>query len=486
VRVARWFTAGASPAGVAAGFRRALSAEQDRVLRLVGELADARGFEAFLVGGIVRDIALGYPVTDLDVVVHGDAERVARALASETGGAFKSMTEFGTCKVATPTVGVIDFATARSETYAQPGALPQTAASDMVHDLARRDFSLNAMALDLGRGEYGRLLDPCGGAPDLRAGKLRVMHDRSFIDDPTRVLRGVRFAARYGFTFERRTARLLRECLAAGGLATISGKRIYRELGLICGEATAREGLQLLERAGILGALVGGRAQAAKRLAIWRRLPGAIRELGGTHDGGGDLAGSGQAGADEAGAGWAGAGQAAADNARAHRAAMDNAGTGPCLDTALAWLATIFVGLGRKRARRLAGRFNLPKRAREACVWVSSDLDRAVRRLATLDRSEAYRTRLMLDDVPPEALILLYASCRKASRDLITAYLSEWRYVKPELTGGDIAALGVGQGPRVGRVLVALLRLKLEGKLADRAAEVAYVQRHGGRRANRR
>jgi tRNA nucleotidyltransferase (CCA-adding enzyme) len=418
-------------------FERFLPPSRHRVLRLVGHLAERAGFRAYLVGGIVRDIALGYPDTDLDVVIEGGAEKVARAFASNVRGELKGVTKFGTCKVEAQGFGTLDFATARSETYDRPGALPRTQASAINHDLARRDFTINAMALALNPGHYGEILDPCGGVSDLRAGKLRVMHDGSFIDDPTRMLRGVRFAARYGFNFERRTLSLLRTCLAGGGLGSISGKRVFRELGLISMEPRALEGLRLLQRHGMLEAVFGTRPARGRPRALWRRLPGAIETIHGAT--GGEFARS-----------W------------------------------VMWFASLFTDVGGRRAGQLATYFNLPRDVRAVCLWTAVAHKRVVSRLARLDRSKAYRVKLLLEAVPAEALVLVYAMCAKRGRGLIIEYLTAWRHATPFLTGRDLASMGIAEGPAVGTMLDRIVRLKLAGKLETREAEVAYVKRARG------
>jgi len=421
---------------ISAGLKRALSAREHRMLRLAGRLADEAGSAAYLVGGIVRDIALGYPDTDLDIVIEGRAEDVARALAGRLGGEVGSATAFGTCKVKAVGPGTVDIATARNETYDRPGALPRTHPSDLAHDLVRRDFTVNAMALALGPGVYGKLVDPCGGLKDLAAGKLRVMHDGSFVDDPTRMLRGVRFAARYGFGFERRTLALLRACLRQSGLATISGKRVFRELALICREPRVLDGLRLLARYGLLQPIVACGSGRRLPRGLWRKLPGAI-------------------------------------------AATRAAGV-PEQEAWIAWLASLFADLDRREAARLASHFNLPREVREACLWAASDRKRAAGRLLRLSARRAYQARVLLDGVPPAGLVLLYASCPAKARGLVIRYLAAWRHVKPSLTGKDLAALGLAEGPAVGALLADIVRLKLAGQLRTRAAEIAYVRRRIG------
>lgn len=196
----------------------------------------------YLVGGAVRDLLLGRPRADVDLVVEGDAA----ALAERLGGAHASHERFGTVKVDVEGHEV-DIASARAETYPEPGALPVVGpAKDIEQDLARRDFTVNALAIPL-QGE-ARLVDPYGGRRDLDQGLLRVLHDRSFVDDPTRAIRAARYASRFGFALEPRTGELLRRT----DLTTVSADRRRAELERLAAEENAREGFRLLGEWGVI------------------------------------------------------------------------------------------------------------------------------------------------------------------------------------------------------------------------------------------
>jgi tRNA nucleotidyltransferase (CCA-adding enzyme) len=212
-------------------------------LRRLREATDAA---LFLVGGAVRDLLLGNARGDVDVVVEGDAGAVARAL----GGEVVEHERFATARATLDGLR-IDLAAGRAESYPRPGALPEVRPAGISEDLARRDFTINAMAIPL-QGEP-ELLDPHGGRDDLAAGSLRVLHERSFRDDPTRALRAARYAARFGFELETRTEALLREA----DLGTVSEDRRRAELLRLAAEPAAVRGFELLHRWGLL-ALDGG------------------------------------------------------------------------------------------------------------------------------------------------------------------------------------------------------------------------------------
>jgi tRNA nucleotidyltransferase (CCA-adding enzyme) len=207
----------------------------DRVVEAAGETP------VYLVGGAVRDLLLGRERADVDIAVEGDAAAIGRRL----GGEIRAHERFATATVSVDG-GEIDLVTARSETYARPGALPEVRPASLSEDLARRDFTVNAMSVPLvGEPE---LIDPHGGLDDLREGTLRVLHERSFVDDPTRALRAARYAARYGFALEPETERLLREA----DLDTVSRDRVRAELRKLAREDRPRRGFELLDEWGLI------------------------------------------------------------------------------------------------------------------------------------------------------------------------------------------------------------------------------------------
>jgi len=223
-------------------------------LRLIGEAAAEAGAGAWLVGGPVRDLLLGRASPDLDIAVEGSVDAVAAALAERPGASVRKSTCFLTCTLVLDTGSELDIAHARTERYPEPGALPVVAEATIAEDLRRRDFTVNAMAVALAPGEFGRLLDPHGGLRDLDAGLLRVLHESSFEDDPTRMIRAVRFMLRLGFALEPHTRELLRRAADEGRLAALSGARLRNELRRLFAEAPA-EGLGTLQSLGLVEAM---------------------------------------------------------------------------------------------------------------------------------------------------------------------------------------------------------------------------------------
>lgn len=206
-------------------------AAQFQRLQWLGEIAATQGMSAWLVGGSVRDLLLGRPALDLDLTLEGDATAFAAHLQTQMPELQVRLHEaFGTCTVTFADGRAVDITSSRAEHYAAPAMLPQVSPADIHSDLKRRDFSVNAMAICLAPERFGQLLDPYGGQADLVARHLRVLHAQSFIDDPTRILRGLRFEARLGFRFDAQTEALVGQAIQAGVFEALSGVRLWREL----------------------------------------------------------------------------------------------------------------------------------------------------------------------------------------------------------------------------------------------------------------
>ncbi|MHB1354584.1 MAG: CBS domain-containing protein [Anaerolineae bacterium] len=233
----------------------ALPPAMNELLLSARDAAQVEGASLYLVGGFVRDLLLGQPTMDLDLVVEGNAIAVAERLAVLRGGRVRSHNRFGTAKVLfddapSGTPRSLDLVTARTEFYERPTVLPQVEWSSIRQDLYRRDFTINTMAICLDRERYGELLDYYGGERDLQNGQVRVLHNLSFVEDPTRILRAVRFEQRLSFQIETRTAELIDDAVEL--LDHVTGERLRHELFLLLAEAQPEKGLERLEQFGAL------------------------------------------------------------------------------------------------------------------------------------------------------------------------------------------------------------------------------------------
>lgn len=229
---------------------------QRRALDLVKEVATEKDCRPYLVGGPVRDLLLGRHAIDIDLTLEEGSSTLARALAKRVEGRVRSFPQFLTYKVTAEGFPEIDIATARKERYRQPGSLPAVTPGRLKDDLLRRDFTINAVALGL---LDDKLHDPADGAQDIRDGVVRVLHDRSFIDDPTRIFRAIRLATRLQFTIHPDTARVMREALESNALGSVSRERIWRELFLAMDEEQTAAVLAALAGQGALEVLFGVR-----------------------------------------------------------------------------------------------------------------------------------------------------------------------------------------------------------------------------------
>ena len=212
-------------------------------------MANLWGMRVYLIGGVVRDLLLGYPNLDLDLVVEGRAIPLARRLAEGGDWSLRTYPRFGTAKLRHGALS-FDLVTARSETYICPGALPIVEPGTIMDDLARRDLSINAMAVHLDQSSFGEVIDPHGGQNDLKEGLVRVLHPKSFVDDPTRLIRAIRYEQRLGFRLEQKTHDLLQRDLAQ--LNTVTGERLWHELEAILDESCPELALNRADELGIL------------------------------------------------------------------------------------------------------------------------------------------------------------------------------------------------------------------------------------------
>jgi tRNA nucleotidyltransferase (CCA-adding enzyme) len=369
----------------------------------------------FLVGGAVRDLLLGSRSVDLDLALEGDAEAAAHEVAARLGGAAKVHERFGTATVRAGGLS-LDLATTRRERYLDPGALPEVEPASLEQDLGRRDFTINAMAASLAAGERGRLHDPYGGSADLEAGVVRVLHRHSFIDDPTRLLRAVRYEARLGFAMDPDTDALARAAVAAGATATVSGQRLGGELLLVLAEERLEPALARLADLGLDRALH----------------PSLV-----VHP------------------------PVAADAARA--AARTGA------DSALAALAALVEADADALGEWLEG-LGLEAPARDRVLRAARTAQGLARALAEDACPRPSDLRRLLDAEPAEALALALAL--GAAAEPISHYLDSLRDVRLDINGDDLVAAGIPPSPALGRALDETLARKLDGEVSGRDEEL--------------
>ena len=396
--------------------------EQLETARLVSSAAEQVGTEPYLVGGAVRDALLGRaPTGDLDITLVGADAATFSQIALTVGGRISKSSQFNTARLEIGNHS-LDLTMARAETYPQAGNLPVVRPGTINEDLARRDFSVNAMAVSLEEDRWGMLFDPHGGQEDLREGRLRTLHEGSFRDDATRILRAARYAARLSFDLDDITRRSLDN--SNEFLSTISPARIRNELERIFLEAsTALTTLRMLDRWGTLSAIHGALAFDS---AAWRRY-----------------------------------GQESGSLSLQSRVTVGFAVLGARLRVSDAEGVAARLGLGSLNGRVLTESADLAGRLSETNLSGMSNAQLAE----------------LLDSFHRHTV----AGCALASTGKVSErvgqYLSDLRDMRPDLDGNDLVDMGVPHGPEVGRILRKLRAAKLDGLVRTRDDEREMVIR---------
>jgi tRNA nucleotidyltransferase (CCA-adding enzyme) len=386
--------------------------------------AVSEGYDGvYLVGGTVRDILLGEPNFDVDIAVEGDAIALARALAKALDGRVRAHQKFGTAVVLYGADERVDVVTARTEFYDAPAALPTVEHASIREDLFRRDFTINAMAVSLKGEDRGRLVDPFGGRRDLEAGTIRVLHNLSFIDDPTRIFRAVRYENRYGFGMDEHTARLARGCIEMGLVGDLSSTRLRDELIALLEEGDVHHSIPRLAELGA-GTAIHPHL-AADDEAV--RLIDRMRELN-----------------DRYGL-----------EVPVWRLGFIALARRLSPDEVLDWLHRLKIR--RRDAEQIA-----------AAVTVAPRMAERLRG----DVSPAEVVAVAEPYAPDAPLFALAGADLPAVRD----YFERLGDVRLEITGADMAELGLAESPRVGEILSELRTRKLNGELDGRESELAAAR----------
>ena len=397
--------------------KRSLGDERMRLLYLVAEEATQHGLPLYIVGGSVRDLVLNRRVNDFDLTVEGEAIALARALASKHGGGVTAHTKFGTAKwflseALKADHETLDLVSARSETYRQPAALPTVKFGSIGDDLRRRDFTINAMAIRLDNPHFGELRDDLNGLEDVQKGIIRVLHSRSFIDDPTRMYRAVRYEMRYGFKIAEDTLALIPE--ARSLVEKLSPQRSRHELDLILDEPNV---IPMLKRLNELDLL----APIHPALADFDRS---------------NLATS-----------------------KPKEAVLQNRNSRWAL-----WLMHLTPQEIEFLNERLHFSTDLLKILRSTAL-----LNANLTAVVGLKPSEAAE---MLEGYSFKALEVVSSALPEGEiRNILTSYISDWWHVKPKTTGHDLKRLGIPPGPKYTEILRRLRAAWLDGEVKTEEEE---------------
>lgn len=407
------------------------------LLRRIGRFADLKGWKVYSVGGAVRDLLLGSGENfDLDILVEEHGLEFARIFARHVRGSCKLYRRFATAMVIMRGGRRIDVTTTRGESYPEPGALPEVVPGSLEEDLRRRDFTINALAFSLNAGRFGRLIDLSGGAADLKAGVIRVLHQRSFRDDPTRIFRAVRFRQRLGFTIEPRTEELIRTAVDLRLFERVSPERLRHELELIFREPDPPGAVEAMARYDQLRFI-------HPELIVTRETRPSLERL--------------------------------AD----HLAWFENTFPGEAVSSWRGYFGALIYDLSPDALLRTAEKFNLSRRFSDQLRAAREDEPEI--REVFLSPAEPAPSRIysLLRGRSPEVTLILMSRLGSEERAAgrFRRFLTGYRRMSGEVSGRDLAALGLPPGPAYRPILEELLAARLDGRIADREEELALARR---------
>jgi tRNA nucleotidyltransferase (CCA-adding enzyme) len=414
-------------------FKERLSRQMQSLLFLVGQKADRENVRVFVVGGFIRDLLLGLPTQDLDLVVEGEAIAFAGKLHELLPGRLKVHEQFGTAQLQLADGTGIDLASSRQEYYARPAALPEVEQSSLKKDLFRRDFTINTLACSLNAPHFGELHDYFHGTQDLDNGLIRVLYNLSFVEDPLRLLRALRFEQRFGFVLEETTRSLLENAVQSRLLEKVSKERLYEELKLVWLEEKAPEIIRRYFELGVAADLFPG-VRFAEQVHL--RLQSVRETL-----------------------------------RFACRAWPDAAPL-----QSVMYLAALLRELPFQEVRHLSRRLRLRREERERLLAVVQAVPDLLE-LLEAGQLSAGRIYFAFAGQPVETLLMLRAeSASGRIWEATSLYWEKLRHQEPGVSGDDLVSMGYRPGPRFQHVLKAVRQARLDGRVSSREEEMNLIK----------
>jgi tRNA nucleotidyltransferase (CCA-adding enzyme) len=400
------------------------------LLKLAGEVSEELGFNAYLVGGSVRDLLRSEENLDIDVVIEGDGISFAKIFGERLHAKVRTHQKFGTAQIFINGTK-LDVATARTEYYESPGALPKVETSSIKKDLYRRDFTINTLAVKLNPKDFGLLMDFFGGQRDLREKTLRVLHNLSFVEDPTRAFRAVRFSERFGFKIGKHTENLIRSTIEMNLFEKLSGPRLYEELLLSFQETEPIKTLKRLSDFGLLKVI-------HPRLIFTEELEATLKSLQETLS-------------------W-----------------FNLLFLEEKTDRGILYLMALFSELKEEEVKHVLERLTPPPRATGIILKGLSQARDILRRLPFDNPVETYT---LLNSLNLETVLFIMALSKdRRKQKVISHYLTELRNTRTILTGKDLKKMGIPPGPLYSKILKELLEEKLRGRLKLLEDEERFVK----------
>jgi len=388
-----------------------------RLILKIAKYADEYGIKAFLVGGIVRDLFLKFNNNDIDLTVEGNGIKFGKFLADNLNGAFKSFEKFGTCRIFLENGWQIDIASARKEVYKKPGALPDVKFSSIKDELYRRDFTINSMAICINRSNFGTLIDFFGGRNDIKNKIISVLHNKSFIDDPTRIIRAIRFKARFGFEFNEKTEFLLKNAIKKGVFSTVSAERLRDEFLLLFEEKNFFDALKLAEKYGILNKIY-------KNLKLHRYFIKYFSKI-------------------------------------------KNEGL-------LNKFLLFIFNLNLKQSAELSEKLKLSNEWKNVICEVFENKNKVMKifKNKKFNKSDVYELFKKLNSKTMDFFNLF---CENSG---IKSFIKKIKEVKVELKGEDIKKAGIKEGPEIGRILDIIKYKKIAGEIKNKKDEIDFLKNY--------
>lgn len=392
-----------------------------------GDLGTKFGYNVYIVGGIVRDILLGYKNLDIDIVIEGDAIKFANEIAKEFNAQLTVFPEFGTATLKFTNGLRFDIATSRLEFYDYPGSPPKVEESSIKKDLYRRDFTINALAIQINREYFGNLIDFFGGRYDLEHKLIRILHNLSFIEDPSRILRAVRFETRYNFIIEEKTFYLLQKAISENYIEKIKAPKLKEEFFYILAEENPLKPIIRLKELKILDRIFPGFTPEPLLYDALGKLISKKKRYK------------------------------------------------ECIDLRYVYFFIIMKFVDIVNVDYILGKFSVPNMYREKLKEVLINLHEIFKKIKITNlKSEIFR---VLYKYPLEIVLLLYALTSDPDiEDKIDEYIFKLRNVKPAISGYDVLKLGIKEGKDVGYILNTVRDRKLDGKIKNKEEEIEEVR----------
>lgn len=412
-----------------------LNKELKDLINLAKGIAYSHNWPVYLVGGFVRDLILGVKNLDLDIAVEGDGIKFAEDFSAKLKAGFIRHKRFGTATVTMNPVLKVDIATARKEFYPQPASLPVVSSGTLKDDLFRRDFTINAMAISIAKKDFGRLIDFFGGMQDLRQKKIRILHKISFIDDPTRILRAIRFEKRYGFQLEAQTFQALKEAIRARMLERVSAQRIRDEIILILKEEDPLKQIRRIQELTGFGFLSPALSFTPKSFTLLKSVESQIH--------------------------WF----------------KKECGSRFALQAWIIYFMGLLDPLSIGQVQAICKRFVF-RREEEKNIITYKKINKDLIRKLSQPRLKPYTIFGLLENLSYEVIILLKAKHRnRYLSNNVEKFIRFYKGRQLSVRGEDLRKLGIIPGPVYRKILRKVLEEKINGKIITKAQELKLLKK---------